>query len=210
MASDDDDKASGGKKSHAAHHHNAVLPSRMSKLLFLITATGTVSLLFFFYRIRISFKPSRFLFLDAEQKDDARGYGLEIWEILLCLCIPVLTWRYRWQCTRIIQQSLKRKASITIIAALCLAIIRHFFLRPSMCGSGDHGWINTDVGYIRKHPGTRSSGVSMRTICDGGVWEPHVARAIDEHLYGQGRAIDVGAFVGYHTVRLAKGAAPFD
>lgn len=35
-----------------------------------------------------------------------------------------------------------------------------------------------------------------------------MARAIEQHLYGQGRAIDVGAFVGYHTIRLAKAAAP--
>ena len=53
-------------------------------------------------------------------------------------------------------------------------------------------------------------GVSMRTLCSGRVWEPHVAHAIEQHLYGQGRAIDVGAFVGYHTIRLAKAAAPFD
>jgi len=37
-----------------------------------------------------------------------------------------------------------------------------------------------------------------------------VAQSIEAHLFGQGRAIDVGAFVGYHTVRLAKAAAPFD
>jgi hypothetical protein len=50
----------------------------------------------------------------------------------------------------------------------------------------------------------------MRTICNGNVWEPHVADAISDYLYGQGRAIDVGAFIGYHTLRLAKHAAPFD
>lgn len=37
-----------------------------------------------------------------------------------------------------------------------------------------------------------------------------MAQSIEAHLFGQGRAIDVGAFVGYHTVRLAKAAAPFD
>lgn len=68
--------------------------------------------------------------------------------------------------------------------------------------------MTTDVGYIRTHPHTSSLGVSMRTLCDGRVWEPWVARAIEQHLYGQGRAIDVGAFIGYHTIRLAKAAAP--
>lgn len=98
-------------------------------------------------------------------------------------------------------------------AALCLLLIlRRIFVRPSLCNSlkGRHSWMLTDVGYIRTHPGTPSMGVSMRTLCNGRVWEPHVAQSIENHLYGQGRAVDVGAFVGYHTLRMAKAAAPFD
>jgi len=71
------------------------------------------------------------------------------------------------------------------------------------------GWMETDVGYIRGRRDAARMGVSMRTLCSGRPWEPHVARAIDRHLYGQGRALDVGAFVGCHTVHLAKRAAPF-
>lgn len=44
----------------------------------------------------------------------------------------------------------------------------------------------------------------MQTVCGGRVWEPWVADAIDEYLHHQGRAIDVGAFVGCHTLRMAK------
>ena len=127
---------------------------------------------------------------DAEQKDDARGKGLTLTEALFCLCIPLLTWRYRWQLSRLMQRCcLERKApAIVFTAALCLLaiILRHIFVRPSLCNEkGGNSWMATDVGYIRTHPGTRSSGVSMRTLCDGRVWEPHVARAVEQHLFGR-------------------------
>ncbi len=135
-------------------------------------------------------------------------------------CVPLFTWRFRWQLSRMLQrcfvamqqhQQQRRKFSMIIIITtlLCLALIRQILYRPSLCNikRGD-SWITTDVGYIRTHPHTSSLGVSMRTLCDGRVWEPWVARAIEQHLYGQGRAVDVGAFIGYHTIRLAKTAAP--
>eukprot|EP00985_Skeletonema_marinoi_P007275 scaffold3197_cov123-Skeletonema_marinoi.AAC.1 len=158
-------------------------PARQLAPLYALSAAVTISLLILFYNIRISLKPFRF---DAEQKDDERGRGLEIWEVLLCLCVPLLTWRYKW------------------------SLSRRIFVRPSLCSRKGDSWMLTDVGYIRTHPNTRATGVSMRTLCDGRIWEPHVAQSIEAHLFGQGRAIDVGAFVGYHTVRLAKAAAPFD
>ena len=36
------------------------------------------------------------------------------------------------------------------------------------------------------------------------------ARAAENHLHGQGGAIDVGAFAGYHTLRLARLVGTFD
>ena len=85
----------------------------------------------------------------------------------------------------------------------------HQLLLPLLSTPDCTGWMQTDVGYIRGHHNAAQMGVSMRTLCSGRAWEPHVGRAIDDHLYGQGRALDVGAFVGYHTVHLAKRAAPF-
>lgn len=191
-----------------------LLPSRIASLLFVTSAVVTISLLIVFYHIRISLKP-----LDVEYKDDARGPGLEIWEVLFCSSIPLTTWRYRWYLSRLMQRCCLQlckpaRLFIIFIAAFSLTIIiQRLFVRPSLCShlkGGESSWMLTDVGYIRTHRHTRSSGVSMRTLCDGRVWEPHVARAIEQHLFGQGRAIDVGTFVGYHTVRLAKAAAPFE
>jgi hypothetical protein len=210
----DDDDASGKKASRVPP------TTRLLAVLYSLSAAVTISLLILFYNVRISLKPSGVI--DAEEKDDERGRGLEIWEVLLCSCIPLLTWRFKWSLSRLIQRCccFRRKTASLVfvfIAALCLAVtLRRIFFRPSLCSSSSHkggedSWMSTDVGYIRTHSGTtRSSGVSMRTLCDGRVWEPHVAQAIEQHLYGQGRAIDVGAFVGYHTIRMAKAAAPFD
>jgi hypothetical protein len=98
----------------------------------------------------------------------------------------------------------RKAAAFGCMANLCLVLllIRRLAFPPKC-----QGWIRTDVGYIQGHEGY---GHNMRTICNGNVWEPHVADAISDYLYGQGRAIDVGAFIGYHTLRLAKHAAPFD
>ncbi|KAL7493415.1 hypothetical protein ACHAWT_002429 [Skeletonema menzelii] len=186
-------------------------PARLLALLYALSAAVTISLLILFYNIRISLKPSGF---DAEQKDDERGRGLDIWEVALCLCVPIITYRYKWSLCRLMQRCcLQRKASsfvIFVFSALCIFLIKRIFVRPSLCSGKGDSWMLTDVGYIRTHPSTRSSGVSMRTLCDGRIWEPHVAQSIEQHLFGQGRAIDVGAFIGYHTVRLAKAAAPFE
>ena len=69
------------------------------------------------------------------------------------------------------------------------------------------GWIPSDVGYIWVNT-AHNAGHNLRTVCRGKVWEPHVATAVQDYLYGQGRAMDVGAFVGYQALRLAKAAAP--
>lgn len=72
-------------------HLNAALSPRLD--LVLAAATG-LSLLLFFYHVRLSLKPSHFPFvLDAEQKDDARGHGLDAWEILFALSIATCVWR---------------------------------------------------------------------------------------------------------------------
>lgn len=183
--------------------------------LYALSVAITLALLVFFFNIRISFKP--FFEFDAERKDDERGGGLELWEILLCACVPLLTRRYEWSLSRLLTRRVcclqRRKAFLSIAVLLCgmAWMARRIFLRPSLCSSRREGsWMTTDVGYIRTHPNTYSAGVSMRTLCDGRTWEPHVARSIAAHLYHQGRAVDVGAFVGYHTVRMAKAAAPFD
>ena len=92
--------------------------------------------------------------------------------------------------------------ALCLVILACALLIRRLVFPPTC-----QGWIQTDVGYLQGHEGY---GHNMHTICNGKVWEPHVADAISDYLYGQGRAIDVGAFIGYHTLRLAKRAAPFD
>jgi hypothetical protein len=62
-------------------------------------------------------------------------------------------------------------------------------------------WIYSDVGWIDV---SQVSGKSIDSVCLGKIWEPHVAQAISRYLYGQGKAIDVGAFVGYHSIRMGK------
>ena len=178
--------------------------------LFAIVAALTVSLLLLFYHIRVSIKPYRFphSIFDAEQKDDTRGPGLDLWEVIICSLVPFLLWRYQWQCKNLLQRTTNNKLFSTILfstiaAFWFLGLYKLLFSPSHQC----NGWMETDVGYIHGHS---NYGVSIRTLCSGGVWEPHVARAIDQHLYGQGRAIDVGAFVGYHTVHLAKQAAPLN
>jgi FkbM family methyltransferase len=42
-----------------------------------------------------------------------------------------------------------------------------------------------------------------RRLRRGEEWEPHVSRAIDEHADPTGTAIDVGAYIGLHTVHLS-------
>lgn len=194
--------------------HSREPPAQLLALLYALSSALTIFLLILFYNIRISLKPSG---IDAEQKDDERGRGLDVWEVALCLCIPLLTYRYKWSLSRLIQRCCclqQRKALSFIvfifIVAMFIFLIKRIFVRPSLCSGKGDSWMITDVGYIRTHPSTQSMGVSMRTLCDGRVWEPHVAKSIEQHLYGQGRAIDVGAFVGYHTIRLAKAAAPFE
>lgn len=43
-----------------------------------------------------------------------------------------------------------------------------------------------------------------RVVIGGREWEPHVARAMEAHARRDRIAVDVGAYVGLHTVRLAR------
>ena len=127
------DEADDGKRRTSPHSSNGSQQQRrLFAILFALSATVTISLLFFFYHIRIKIKPSGKL--DAEQKDDERGHGFEIWEILLTSCVPLLTWRFRWHLSRMLQrcfvamqqQQQRRKSSMIIIimaTLLCLAIM---------------------------------------------------------------------------------------
>ena len=60
------------------------------------------------------------------------------------------------------------------------------------------GWFKMDgaAGYNAKH------------ICLDVLWEPRVMEAFEQYLYGQGAALDVGVWMGYDSVKLAKLAAP--
>jgi len=180
--------------------------------LFAIVVALTVSILLLFYHIRFSIKPYRFphLIFDAEQKDDTRGPGFDLWEVIICSSVPSLIWRCQLQCKNILQRTTNNKYTCllfsTIAAFWFLCLYKLLFSPSHQCNE----WMKTDVGYIHGHSNETNESISMRTLCSGRVWEPHVARAIDQHLYGQGRAIDVGAFVGYHTIHLAKQAAPLD
>ncbi len=59
--------------------------------------------------------------------------------------------------------------------------------------SGPHGlfmvWPNDLIG---------------RLVCKGGVWEPHVREAIERHAQPDRTAIDAGAYIGLHTIHLAR------
>src|SRR6056300_1863355 len=116
------DEADDGKRRTTPHSSGSQQQRRLFTILFALSVTVTISLLFFFYRIRIKIKPSGKL--DAEQKDDERGHGFEIWEILLASCVPLFTWRFRWQLSRMLQrcfvamqhqQQQRRKSSMIII-----------------------------------------------------------------------------------------------
>jgi hypothetical protein len=116
----------------------------------------------------------------------------------------------RWKCVSILNAALihKRKMAAYLFLVFSLvSLVWVLFLGRIVFPPPCKGWIRTDVGFIDGH---QNWGHNMHTICGGKVWEPHVAEAISDYLYGQGRAMDVGAFVGYHTMRLAKQAAPFD
>jgi hypothetical protein len=176
--------------------------------LVLATLTGavTISFILLFWHVRIPIRPFRWPPIDSEWKDDDRGNGLVLWELLVCCLVPTAAWKFQLQLASILHVAMlhRRKTAAFGCVALCLMVplIRRIAFPPKC-----QGWIPTDVGYSQGHEGYRHN---MHTICNGKVWEPHVANAISDRLYGQGRAIDVGAFIGYHTLRLAKLAAPFD
>lgn len=62
-------------------------------------------------------------------------------------------------------------------------------------------WVYSDVGWMDV---SRVSGLSINNVCNGKVWETHVAETIGRYLHGQGVALDVGAFSGYHALRMAR------
>lgn len=172
----------------------------------LLTCAVTISFLLLFWHVRISIRPSRWPPVDSEWKDDERGHGLVLWELLVCCLVPTLAWKFQLRLASILHVAMLHGRKTATLACMVLCLVLLLFRRlafPPKC----QGWIRTDVGYIQGHEGY---GHNMHTICNGNVWEPHVADAISDYLYGQGRAIDVGAFIGYHTLRLAKHAAPFD
>jgi len=168
----------------------------------------TASLFLLFWSIRFTIHSNRWPPIDAEKKDDEKGHGWNLWEFTLCCLIPVTAWAFRRRLVRIVWVlSIRSGRRFMILLLLLLSIAPIFMVQRLVSQSECKGWIRSDVGLIL---GSKHKGRNMNAICNNRVWEPHVANAITDYLFGQGRAIDVGAFIGYHTLRLAKEAAPFD
>lgn len=182
------------------------LSPKLSAVIIALTSALAFGLILFFCYVRVLIR-RRWPFLDAEWK--GAKDRLELWEILLSACvIPALAWRLRIQFASALLWAVshQRTSFFALIAALSVVYttIQFVVFRPEKC----KGWIHTDVGWMHGEGAAHSH--MLHTLCIGRIWEEHVGRAVSELLYGQGRAIDVGAFTGYHTLRLAKHAAPFN
>jgi len=137
-----------------------------------------------FHRVRIIVRLFPRLVIDAENRQ-----GMHPWNSLIVVAHVLVYPR------------LHRHIQKGILLTLILALAWQYHHRTPVC----YAWMDTDVGYIQR--GDHS--LCLQTLCAGQVWEPHVVEAMNRYLYGQGRAIDVGGFVGYHTLRLVKNAAPY-
>lgn len=177
-------------------------------VLTVLLILGSIS---FFRHVLVVLQPKRWPPIDFHDK--GRGGKLQGWEWVICVgVIPLLCFVARrglaqasrnllWQFQHQRRRFLMVVVLLLVVATIVWNVVLGPFLYPPLC----RGWIWSDVGYIQGRAGW---GHNMNMICKGRVWEPHVAQAITRYLYGQGRAIDVGAFIGYHTLRLAKHAAP--
>ena len=75
--------------------------------------------------------------------------------------------------------------------------------RSSCEGQGE--WVDSDVGWMDVG---RVNGLSIDKLCQGKVWEPHVAKAIGRYLHGQGAALDVGCALGASVGGLVGDRTP--
>ncbi|KAL7566064.1 hypothetical protein ACA910_009851 [Epithemia clementina (nom. ined.)] len=170
-------------------------------------------LLLFFRHVQIVLVPRRLPPIEFHKKEHSTGKMffsfLDPWEIVVCLATMAAIAILRGSLHRILHAALvnKRKTLTILVSVLSLiSFVWMIWLQRLVFPPPCQGWIRTDVGFVQGHD---RYGHNMHALCHGKIWEPHVATAIEDYLYGQGRAIDVGAFVGYHTLRLAKRAAPF-
>lgn len=197
----------GGGKQRAAKSAKTEA-SILSYSIGLLILGITASLLLLFWNIRFFIRSTRWPPIDAEKKYGERGHGWDVWEFTLCCLVPVIAWTFRGRLIKIVWGfSTRTGHPFMILLLLLLSIIPIFVIQNLVSQPECHGWIRSDVGLILA---SRQHGHNMNAICNNRVWEPHVANAITDYLFGQGRAIDVGAFIGYHTLRLAKQAAPFN
>lgn len=183
--------------SYFSDEHASII---MRPIYILIFATSSLSLCLLYnvaFQLTPNFQP------DAELKDPK---GLSLMDLSFSLILtPYLMNRYQVRINlwfRKIYDNKMIMLTATVISMMSATIITKKIIYPHSCHDQ---FIMTDVGYMF---GT-GSGHNMHTICSGKVWEPHVAKAVSEYLYHQGHAIDVGAFYGYHTMRLAKAASPY-
>mmetsp|Transcript_20097 Transcript_20097/g.30215 ORF Transcript_20097/g.30215 Transcript_20097/m.30215 type:complete len:379 (+) Transcript_20097:3-1139(+) len=200
--SNDDLKSKKYSKSDIPHRHVKVLTGVFILLV--------VCLLILFKYVRLSFHPRRqkwWQMLNSEKKDTSDVQYYQFWELFLSLVmVPFLAYWFRHRLSRYLFWIEYHPRSCVVgsmfLSGAITVIVATIVWRPPC-----HGWIPSDVGYLWVDRDAGSHNIHM--VCEGHVWEPHVARAVEEYLYGQGRAMDVGAFVGYHTLRLARAAAPY-
>lgn len=183
---------------------------RHALILIGVTVALVSATLLLFYHTHLIIRPNTRLWtrlVDAEDKGPAKGWA--IWELLIALVgVPAMVWSMQRRCTRWIlwMEYHPRTFGIGLVVVLVFFTTVTRMILQSL-SAPCHGWIPSDVGYIWVNT-AHNAGHNLRTVCRGKVWEPHVATAVQDYLYGQGRAMDVGAFVGYHALRLAKAAAP--
>lgn len=96
--------------------------------------------------------------------------------------------------------------ALSLVVVLWLVAGRHgetvrMLLRGGRSSCEGLKWVDSDVGWMDVG---RVNGLSIDKVCQGKVWEPHVAKALGRYLHGQGVALDVGAFAGYHALRMAR------
>ena len=51
-------------------------------------------------------------------------------------------------------------------------------------------------------------GLIKETLADGLVWEPHVVRSLQEHVAPGSVALDIGAYIGTHSILTGRLAEP--
>lgn len=189
------------------------IASWIKLIIILLLSIILLSLVVFFCHIRTVIQPQRWPPIDFHKKETNIDPLLSFWEQVICfVLLPLVFYLLRFQCATVIHTAIivnKRRTTMIycLLTITFTSVLYHTILKPLIFPPPCSGrWIQTDVGYIHGHD---RWGHNMNVICGGKQWEPHVINAINDYVHGQGRAIDVGAFIGYHTIRLAKKSAPY-